>query len=157
MSASEQDQEIAKRIAERFPENKVEVPSKNRIDVDVSVQTLTTLATYLRDIEGFDHVTSVAGTDYPDKNLMTIIYHLSTYAKPENRRLILSVSASLPRQDLTVPSLVSIWPSAENHERETHEMLGITFQGHPNSNLLLLPEDWADIPPLRKDFKLRGR
>lgn len=110
----------------------------------------------MRDIEGFDHVTSVTGIDYPDKDFFTVTYHLGSYARLPIRKLVLSMTTELPHQNSKLPSLVSIWPSAEYHERETHEMLGVAFQDHPNLNLLLLPEDWADLPPLRKDFKLRG-
>lgn len=149
--------DVAKRIAEQFPETKVERIQQNRIDLTTTVSSLLPLAEYLRDTEGFDHVTSVAGIDYPSRNLLTVTYHVGAYAKTELRGIILSISLSLPRQDAHIPTVISIWPSAEYHERETHEMLGVVFQNHPNMNLLLLPEDWNDPPPLRKEFKLRGR
>ena len=57
----------------------------------------------------------------------------------------------------SMPSLVEVWPGAEYHERETFEMLGVTFTGHPDMRGILLPEDWDDIPPLRKDFRSPGR
>jgi len=152
-----EDEEIARRVAEQFPEIRIEISALNRINLEAPHYCLPQLAAYLRDIEGFDHVASVTGIDYPDRNLVKVTYHLGAYAKLTIRRLVLSVSVDLPRQDAMTPSLVSIWPSAEYHERETHEMVGVMFEGHPNSNLLLLPEDWIDLPPLRKDFKLRGR
>ena len=150
------EEEITKRLTAQFPELKMGVPVHNRISLAAPLHSLPALAIHLRDIEGFDHVTSVTGIDYPDKDLFTVTYHLGAYARLPMRRLVLSVSVDLPRQNAKLPSLVSIWPSAEYHERETHEMLGIAFQDHPNLNLLLLPEDWADLPPLRKDFKLKG-
>jgi NADH-quinone oxidoreductase subunit C len=52
---------------------------------------------------------------------------------------------------------VGVWPGAEYHERETFEMLGVKFDGHPDMRGILLPEDWNDIPPLRKDYKSPGR
>lgn len=111
----------------------------------------------MRESEGFDHVTSVTGIDYPDKNLVMVTYHLGAYARLTLRRVVLSISVNLPRQEAKIPTLIPVWPSAEYHERETHEMVGVVFQDHPNMNLLLLPEDWIDGPPLRKEFKLRGR
>jgi NADH-quinone oxidoreductase subunit C len=150
------EEEITKRLAALFPELKTEVPVRNRISLAAPLHCVTELATHLRDIEGFDHVTSVTGIDYPDKDLITVTYHLASYARLPIRRLVLSMSMDLPRQNAKLPSLVPVWPSAEYHERETHEMLGASFQDHPNLNLLLLPEDWADLPPLRKDFKLKG-
>ena len=56
-----------------------------------------------------------------------------------------------------VPSLTDVWAAAEYHEREAFEMLGIVFEGHPDLRRLLLPEDWNDIPPLRKDYVSPGR
>lgn len=149
------EQEIENHVVAQFPEVKTELPAVNRISLVASVHDLPALATYLRDTEGFDHVTSVTGIDYPDKDFFAVTYHLSSYARLPLRRLVLSVTVNIPRQDPKMPSLASIWPSVEYHERETHEMLGVRFQDHPNLNLLLLPEDWADLPPLRKDFKLR--
>jgi NADH:ubiquinone oxidoreductase subunit C len=151
------EEAITKRVTDRFPEVKATPSTPNRINLVVPLKMLLETAMYLRDIEGFDHVTSVTGIDYPSKNLIAVIYHLSSYAKSEMRRLVLSILVELPRQLASMPSLLPIWPSAEYHERETHEMLGVVFQDHPDLNLLLLPEDWADPPPLRKDFKLRGR
>ena len=148
---------ITKRIAERFSDTTVESFQQNRINLLAPVSSMLTLAEYLRDKEGFDHVTSVTGIDYPARNMLTVTYHVGGYARPEMRRVILSITVDLPRNDAKIPTLIPIWPSAEYHERETHEMLGVTFQGHPNMSLLLLPEDWNDPPPLRKDFKLRGR
>ena len=56
-----------------------------------------------------------------------------------------------------LPSLINIFRSVEYHERETFEMLGVFFEGHPRNDRFLLPEDWADIPPLRKEFRIKGR
>ncbi len=55
-----------------------------------------------------------------------------------------------------VPSLVPIWNGANWLERECYDMFGITFEGHPNLKRMLLPDDWAEGHPLRKDYPLRG-
>jgi len=149
-------EEIAKRIVANFPEASAELRTANRLDITAPVSTLLEVASFLRS-EGFDHVTSVTGIDYPQLGLIKVVYHVSAYAEPAMRSLVLSLISNVPRGDANMPSLISIWPSAEYHERETHEMIGVCFQGHPSMNLLLLPEDWNDIPPLRKDFRLRGR
>jgi NADH/F420H2 dehydrogenase subunit C len=54
-----------------------------------------------------------------------------------------------------VPSVVSIWPTADWHEREGWDMFGLTFEGHPNLERLLMPEDWEGHP-LRKDYPIGG-
>jgi NADH-quinone oxidoreductase subunit C len=55
-----------------------------------------------------------------------------------------------------VPSLVPIWNGANWLERECYDMFGITFEGHPNMKRMLLPDDWDEGHPLRKDYPLRG-
>lgn len=151
------EEEIRKSIAAEFPETEIELPVANRVNLLAPVHYFPKIAIYLRDETGFDHVTSVTGIDYPERNMLTVTYHLSSYSKSPMRRIVLSLSVGISREDAKIPSLTSVWPSAEYHERETHEMLGVMFQDHPNLNLLLLPEDWNDLPPLRKDFRLRGR
>jgi NADH-quinone oxidoreductase subunit C len=54
-----------------------------------------------------------------------------------------------------VPSVVRLWPTADWHEREAYDMFGITFDGHPNLERILMPEDWEGHP-LRKDYPLGG-
>ena len=77
--------------------------------------------------------------------------------KPGLEDLVVAVAARTPRDSPAVPSLVEVWAGAEYHERETFEMLGDRFEGHPDIRGILLPEDWDDIPPLRKDFMSPGR
>ena len=55
----------------------------------------------------------------------------------------------------TVPSVVSVWPTADWHEREQYDLMGIVFDGHPNLRRLILPSDWAGHP-LRKDYPIGG-
>ena len=64
----------------------------------------------------------------------------------------------IPGSDSTrLPTLRDVFYSVEFHEREIFEMFGVFFEGHPDNRRLLLPEDWADLPPLRKDFAIKGR
>ena len=55
----------------------------------------------------------------------------------------------------SVPSVVSVWPTADWHEREQYDLMGIVFDGHPNLKRLLMPSDW-DGHPLRKDYPIGG-
>ncbi len=66
-------------------------------------------------------------------------------------RLRVPVPAGVPGDDLTVPSLVSVYPGANFFERETYDMFGIIFEDHPDLTRILLPDDWVGHP-LRKDF-----
>ena len=126
-----------------------------KIEVDPS--DLVEIATLIRDTLGFDHAESVAGTDYPKTNQIEVTYHLGSYTKDNLAAHILSLATRTSRDDARLPTLINVYKSVEYHERETFEMLGVYFEGHPRNERFLLPEDWADIPPLRKEFRIKGR
>lgn len=126
---------------------KIEVPSKDIIEI----------ARYIRDESGFDHAESVSATDYPKTGDIEVIYHLGSYTKENLASHILSLSTRTDRNNARLPSLIQVFKSVEYHERESFEMVGVYFDNHPRNDRFLLPEDWADIPPLRKEFRIKGR
>ena len=128
-----------------------------RIKMQVEPQDIVGVANFLRDSVGFDHAESVAGTDYPKDNQIEVIYHLGSYSRQELAPHILWLTTRTNRDDARLPTLINVYKSVEYHERECYEMLGVYFEGHPRNERFLLPEDWADIPPLRKDFRIKGR
>jgi NADH:ubiquinone oxidoreductase subunit C len=128
-----------------------------RIKIQVEPQDIVRVANFLRDSIGFDHAESVAGTDYPKDNQIEVIYHLGSYSRQELAAHILWLTTRTNRDDARLPTLINVYKSVEYHERECYEMLGVYFEGHPRNERFLLPEDWADIPPLRKDFRIKGR
>ncbi len=128
-----------------------------RFKISVPVKKILKTARYLKEDVGYDLVELVSGVDWPNENQFEIVYHLTSYSSKELEDIVLSLSTKVPRTNPKTPSLESVWKSSEFHERETHEMFGIIFKDHPRLDRLLLPEDWADIPPLRKDFDLPRR
>ncbi|MEX0657117.1 MAG: NADH-quinone oxidoreductase subunit C [Nitrosopumilaceae archaeon] len=160
------EKSLADKITQRFG-SKAEVAyiRENRIRINVKKEDIKDVASYIRDELNFDHAESVSGVDYPAENKIEVVYHLGSYTDPDLSKQILALVTSAPREadpnpgrDSTrLPSLREIFYSVEFHERECFEMLGVYFEGHPDNRRLLLPEDWADIPPLRKDFAIKGR
>jgi NADH:ubiquinone oxidoreductase subunit C len=128
-----------------------------RIKIYVDPANIVEVASFLRDSMGFDHAESVAGTDYPKDNQIEVAYHLGSYSRMDLGAHILLLATRTNRDDPRLPTLINIYKSVEYHERETFEMLGVYFEGHPRNERFLLPEDWADIPPLRKEFRIKGR
>jgi NADH:ubiquinone oxidoreductase subunit C len=128
-----------------------------RIKIYVDPINIVEVASFLRDSMGFDHAESVAGTDYPKDNQIEVGYHLGSYSKVDLGAHILLLATRTNRDDARLPTLINVYKSVEYHERETFEMLGVYFEGHPRNERFLLPEDWADIPPLRKEFRIKGR
>jgi len=72
-----------------------------------------------------------------------------------SRRLTVRLRVRLPGDDAVTESVVSVWPTANWHEREIFDLFGIRFEGHPNLRRMLLPEDWEGYP-LRKDYPVEG-
>jgi NADH-quinone oxidoreductase subunit C len=99
------------------------------------------------DAEGETGESQPAAVVAPVVDEMEVVYDFNHYS--ELCRVTLRVR--IPRDEPRVPSISALYPGANWHERETHEFFGIVFEGHPNLEPLLLPED-ADFHPLRKDF-----
>jgi NADH-quinone oxidoreductase subunit C len=113
----------------------------------------------------FDMLNCITGVDYyePDpakaakagfEPHLEVVYHMSSFVK--RHRFVVKVI--LPRwkdniegQLPEVPSVTSVWPAADWHERETYDLVGIRFIGHPDLRRILLAEDWEGHP-LRKDY-----
>ena len=130
----------------------VTVLRRKRVSVVAKREGLLELARALRDEFGFVHPVSAGAVDYPKENRMQMIYYLMN----PSSRFILMLRVNLPRDDLVLPSMTQVWEAMSFHERETKEMFGIDFEGHPNLVPLLLPPDWRGGYPLRKDFKGEG-
>ncbi len=116
---------------------------------------LATLARHLRDDPHlrFELCSSVSGVHYPADSGRELhaVYHLQSMTY--NRRIRLEVSA--PDSDPHIPSIVATYPAADWHERETYDMFGIVFDGHPALTRILMPDDWPGHPQ-RKDYPLGG-
>jgi NADH-quinone oxidoreductase subunit C len=136
---------------------KVAFAEPNRIKINVARENLIQITKFVRDELKFDHCTNVTGTDFPKENQLEITYHFGSIDGAGLRGIILAVSCRVPSSDPLLPSIIEVYPSVNYHERETAEMIGCVFQGHPNLGRLLLPEDWSDIPPMLKAYRLPGR
>jgi NADH-quinone oxidoreductase subunit C len=101
----------------------------------------------------FEFCASVSGVHYPQDAgaELHVVYHLQSMT--HNRRL--RVETTAPDADPHVPSVVATYPAADWHERETFDMFGIVFDGHPHLTRILMPDDWVGFPQ-RKDYPLGG-
>jgi NADH:ubiquinone oxidoreductase subunit C len=150
---------IVSHIISHFGNDKIKISYIRplRIKIDVNPADIVEVATFIRDNLGFDHAEAVSGTDYPKNDQIEVIYQLGSYSRDDLEGHVFSLATRTNRDDARLPTLINVYRSAEYHERETFEMLGVYFEGHPRNERFILPEDWADLPPLRKEFRIRGR
>jgi NADH-quinone oxidoreductase subunit C len=131
------------------------VIDRGEVTLHVRREHLLTIATLLRDEPRlrFELCSGVSGVHYPHDTGAELhaVYHLLSMT--HNRRVRLEVTA--PDADPHVPSLVSVYPTNDWHERETFDMFGIVFDGHPALTRILMPDDWPGHPQ-RKDYPLGG-
>jgi NADH-quinone oxidoreductase subunit C len=100
----------------------------------------------------YDMMSDVTGVDY-GKGSVDVVYQM--YSTVHKRAL--RVRCELPYDRLEVDSVVHLWRSANWLEREVYDLFGVTFENHPDLRRILMPSDYAEGHPLRKDFPLRGR
>jgi len=101
----------------------------------------------------FELCSSVSGVDYlgTDDRRLHIVYQLTSLTFRRRVRLEAAVSADDPH----LPSVTSVYPTADWQEREAYDMFGVIFDGHPNLTRILMPDDWEGYPQ-RKDYPLGG-
>ena len=102
----------------------------------------------------FDFLSCLTCVDYGvEAGKFGVVYHLASI--PYQTQLTLKISKEHDREsDLlpTFPSIIKVYHSADWHEREAYDLIGIFFEGHPDLRRILLPDDWEGFP-LRKDYK----
>ena len=152
--------------------------------VTVEREQIREACEHARDQLGFEMCVDLVATDYLGWGDVGVSGYIGTAAgrdlmKPMTQGLqvlpdtkpkrfsvsyhLLALTQGAPRVRLqcwaddgeSVPSVVSVWPTCDWHERETFDLMGIEFEGHPNLERLLMPEDWEGHP-LRKDYPLGG-
>jgi len=119
----------------------------------VEAAAIKDVCRFCRDELGFSFLVDLSGVDhFGDEPRFEIAYELYRFEPGDHLRLKISVSEDA----LEVPTVSDIWPTADWHERETYDMYGIKFAGHPDLRRILM---WEGYPfyPLRKDFPLAGK
>lgn len=154
-------QEISDIISEQFNHLSIESDIKNPQPIlIVPVNEVAEICQFLHQDERlfFDHLACVTAIDNGrDIGSMDVVYNLTSI--PYGHDLMMKVS--FPRNQENeplpqVPTVSHIWRTADWHEREAFDLLGISFIGHPDQRRILLPEDWEGHP-LRKDYQAQEK
>ncbi len=146
--------EIHDKLEERFGDA-VGPLSEPKIDPFclVKADRLLEIGRFLRDTPTLemDFLEDLTALDWPKRNVIEVVYHLFSY--PRRHGIVLKVEAD--RAAPVVPSVESIWKSANYMEREVYDLFGVDFPGHPDLRRILLPDDWVGHP-LLKDYQEAG-
>lgn len=152
-------QPLIESLRKTFPDGVLSVDTdtdRSEVTVHVSASKILAIARYLHDAPEacFDHITDICSADYPDSlQRFEVIYQLLSLPRGTRIRL----KTRLTEDNLAIESVTSVWRGAEFLEREVYDMMGIRFIGHPDLRRILMPEDYAEGYPLRKDFPAEGK
>ncbi|MGH3711894.1 MAG: NADH-quinone oxidoreductase subunit C [Micromonosporaceae bacterium] len=132
------------------------VVDRGELTLYVKPERILDVCRVMRDDESlrFELCSSVSGVDYLDNGdarRLHVCYHLTSLTYRRRIRLEAAVTAEDPH----LPSVTSVYPTADWQERETYDMFGVVFDGHPNLTRILMPDDWEGYPQ-RKDYPLGG-
>jgi NADH-quinone oxidoreductase subunit C len=146
-------------LAEAYPglDDAIEkvVVDRGELTLHIRPQKIADVCKVMRDNETlrFELCSSVSGVDYlgADDRRLHIVYQLTSMTYRRRVRLEAAVTAESPR----LPSVTGVYPTADWQERETYDMFGVVFEGHPGLTRILMPDDWEGYPQ-RKDYPLGG-
>ena len=149
--------DVADQLERAYPEfndaiEKV-IVDRGELTLHIKREKLIEVAKVLRDKLLFEVCLGVSGVHYPEDKGRELHAVYPLLSMTNNRRIRLEVS--VPESDPHIPSLVEVWAGNNWHERETYDMFGIIFDGHPALTRILMPDDWPGHPQ-RKDYPLGG-
>ena len=149
--------DIADDLERAYPEFSLAIErvvvDRGELTLHVKREKLVEVAMILRDTLKFEMCMGVSGIHYPQNTDRELVAVYPLLSMTNNRRIRLEVSVA--DSDAHIPSLVEVWAGNNWHERETFDMFGIIFDGHPGLTRILMPDDWAGHPQ-RKDYALGG-
>lgn len=147
--------ELARQLREAFPEQ-IAAPTEFRGEVTLVVldpEKVPDVCRHAKETLGFDMLLDLSSVDnYGDDPRWLVVYELMGLAHGQHLRLKTAVS----EEKSGLPTVSAIWRTADWHEREVFDMMGVRFSGHPDLRRILM---WDGYPyhPLRKDFPLAGK
>lgn len=142
------------KLREKFAASVLDVREfRGEVTITVKREDIVEICNFLKSSLAYNLCTDVTAVDYLGKQdpRFMIVYNL--YSIPNKDRL--RVKAGVPESDCTIDTVSCVWNSANWLEREVYDLMGITFNGHPDLRRILMTDDWVGHP-LRKDYPLQG-
>ncbi len=145
----EKEQLIAA-VAARFPSVAADPAASNLAGIVVPLKDFRALMEFLHSDPSlhFDYPMCQTAVDWPERNVITCVYHL--YSMDHDEKLV--VKCELDRALPSIPTVSDLWLGCEWFERETYDMFGVVFEGHPDLRRIMMTDDWVGFP-LRKDYR----
>lgn len=149
--------EIKEILSNKFGENTfLEINQKsNQPILQIGVQQFIEVCKFLHEDERlfFDYLECITGIDNGlEKGTVDVLYNLTSIPYQHNLTIKVTISRQIKGNLSTIPTLSNIWKTANWHEREAFDLVGIYFEEHPDLRRILLPSDWHGYP-LRKDYQ----
>ena len=125
---------------------------RGELTLTVKKEEIVAVCTFLRDEMGYNFLCDLCGVDYLGRTpRFEVVYNLYNIGTKERLRL----KAQVEEADATIDTVTGVWSTANWPERECWDLMGISFNDHPDHRRILLSEDWVGHP-LRKDYPLQG-
>ena len=145
MTVALSGKDIVSQLEEKFPGS---IEESTETGIVVKADSLLEVASFLKDTENlkFDFLNYVTAVDY--YSYFEVVYQLTSL---KHNHSVIIKTRCYGRENPTVPSVIGLWQGADFQEREIYDLMGITFEGHPNMKRIFLWEGFQGHP-LRKDF-----
>ena len=143
----------ADKLKDKFGDKVLEtIEFRGETTVVVKKEDIVAVCTFLKEELGFNFLTDLCGVDYmgQDPRFMVVyhLYNIGMYTR-------LRIKAPVEESDTRIDTVSGVWSTANWMERETWDLMGITFNNHPDPRRILMPDDWEGHP-LRKDYPVQG-
>jgi NADH-quinone oxidoreductase subunit C len=145
MTTALSGKEIASQVEEKYPDS---IEESSQDSLVVRADSLLAVAAFLKDKESlkFDYLNYITAVDY--YSYFEVVYQLTS---TEHNHTVILKTRCYERENPVVPSVIGLWQGADFQEREVYDLMGISFEGHPNMKRIFLWEGFQGHP-LRKDY-----
>ena len=149
---------LKEQLESHFKGIQVSIPEDDRIIINAGNEQVLAILTFFQN-NGYDHLALISCVDWIDDDELELVYIISSYSQGKDKyknkeKINITLKTRIPRKNPEFVTVISIFENAEPYERETHELFGIHFKGHPRLTPLLLERKY-EIPPFRKNFDTR--
>jgi len=148
------DQAIVEKLQAKFSSAVLDVVEhRGETTVTIEKERIVEVCTFMRDECGYNFLCDLCGVDYlgTKEIRFMVVYNLYNITTKQRFRIKVPVT----EDDATVDTVSTVWGTANWHERECWDLMGISFNGHPDQRRILMPADWEGHP-LRKDYPVQG-